>query len=161
MVREMKKEDWNSIADIYKQGIEHGKSTFNTVCPEFEEWDAAHIQECRFVDEEDGRVVGFTVLSPVSGSCVYHGVVEVSIYIDDAYQGRGIGAALLQRQCEESEKAGYWSLYSSIFSMNGISIAIHKKCGFREVGYREKIAKDKFGNWQDTTIMERRSKVIL
>ena len=57
---------------------------------------------------------------------------------------------------EEAPKCGYWSLYSAIFSINAGSIALHKKCGFREIGYREKIAKDKFGIWQNTTLMELR-----
>lgn len=157
MIREMKREDWPYVEEIYKQGMEHGISTFNTECPSYEEWDAGHIRECRFVSEEDGRVVGWTTISPVSGRCAYRGVVEVSIYIADEYQGKGIGTKLLQRLCEESEKAGYWSLYSAIFSINEASIALHKKCGFREIGYRERIAKDKFGNWQNTTLMERRS----
>ena len=29
-------------------------------------------------------------------------------------------------------------------------------CGFRVIGYRDRIAKDRFGRWQNTTIMERR-----
>lgn len=161
MIREMKKEDWERVARIYRQGVEHGISTFNTECPSYEAWDASHNKECRFVEEEDGKVVGWVALSPVSGRCAYRGVVEVSIYIDDAYHGKGIGSRLLQKECEESEKAGYWSLYSAIFSINKASIALHKKCGFREIGYRERIAKDKFGNWQDTTLMELRSKIIV
>lgn len=65
----------------------------------------------------------------------------------------------MQKLCEETEKAGYWSLYSAIFSINKASIALHKKCGFREIGYREKIAKDRFGVWQNTTLMERRNHI--
>ena len=34
------------------------------------------------------------------------------------------------------------------------------KNGWRIIGTREKIAKDRFGVWQDTTIMERRSKSV-
>ena len=67
------------------------------------------------------------------------------------------GTALLTHLCEETEKFGYWTLYSAIFSVNTASIELHKKCGFRVVGYRENIAKDRFGNWQSTTIMERRN----
>ena len=37
------------------------------------------------------------------------------------------------------------------------SEGLHKKCGFREIGYREKIAKDRFGEWQNTTLMEYRA----
>lgn len=160
MIREMKPEDWKRVEDIYKQGMEKGISTFNTECPSYEEWDKGHIRECRYVFEEDGRVVGWTAISPSSGRCVYRGCVEVSIYIDEEYQGRGIGTQLLQRLCDETEKAGYWSLYSAIFSINKASIALHKKCGFREIGYREKIAKDRFGVWQNTTMMERRNSII-
>jgi phosphinothricin acetyltransferase len=49
---------------------------------------------------------------------------------------------------------GIWSLYAAIFSVNSASIEFHKKCGFREIGYRERIAKDRFGKWQNTTLME-------
>lgn len=40
---------------------------------------------------------------------------------------------------------------------------MHKKCGFREIGYRERIAKDRFGNWQNTTLMELRleNKIVI
>jgi len=40
---------------------------------------------------------------------------------------------------------------------NIASIKIHKKCGFREIGYREKIAKNIWGKWRTTIIMERRN----
>ena len=80
----------------------------------------------------------------------------VSIYIDNKYQGSGIGTKLLKKLCNESEKRGYWCLYVAIFSINRPSIELHKKCGFREIGYRERIAKDRFGKWQNTVLMERR-----
>jgi len=35
-----------------------------------------------------------------------------------------------------------------------------EKAGWRLVGTREKIARDAFGVWQDTTIMEYRSKTV-
>ena len=71
----------------------------------------------------------------------------------------GIGTALLTRLCAESEAHGYWTLYSSIFAENEASLALHKKCGFRVIGYRERIAKNIFGTWQDTIIVERRNNV--
>ncbi len=40
------------------------------------------------------------------------------------------------------------------------SMKLHESCGFRVVGYREKVARDKNGEWQNTFLMERRSKVI-
>lgn len=156
MIREMVKNDWNKVADIYSQGLEKGISTFNTECPSYEEWDKAHTNNCRFVYIEDDKVVGWVAVSPSSSRCAYRGCIEMSVYIDNNYQGRGIGTALVKKLVAEAKKEGYWSIYSAIFSINKASIAMHKKCGFREIGYRERIAKDRFGNWQNTTLMELR-----
>lgn len=156
MIRDMKKEDWNRIAEIYTQGLEEGISTFNTDCPGYEAWDAGHHKDCRLVYEEEGRVAGWAALSPTSSRPVYRGCVELSVYVDKDCRGRGIGTLLVKQMIAEAEKAGYWSLYSAIFSINTQSIALHKKCGFREIGYRERIAKDRFGVWQNTTLMEYR-----
>lgn len=156
MIRRMNDSDWERVAEIYTQGLEGGFSTFNTECPTFEAWDAGHIKECRFVYEADGQVVGWIAISPTSVRPVYRGCVEVSVYIDEAYRGKGIGTSLLKALIIDAEKAGYWSLYSAIFSVNKASISLHRACGFREIGYRERIARDRFGNWQNTTLMEYR-----
>lgn len=158
MIRSMKESDWERVAEIYTQGIKRGNATVNTVCPSYAEWDAAYLKDCRLVAVLDGQVAGWVAILPTSAKKAYWGVVEVSIYINEAYQGRGVGTALMHALIEESEKCGYWTLYSAIFSINTASIALHKKCGFREIGYRERVAKDRFGNWQNTTIMERRKK---
>jgi phosphinothricin acetyltransferase len=55
---------------------------------------------------------------------------------------------------------GYWTLQSGILEINKASVALHEKAGFRLVGYRERIAKDSNGIWQNTLLMERRSSVI-
>lgn len=157
MIREMRDEDWGTVAEIYKQGLEEGTSTFNTECPGFTEWNEGHVKNCRFVFEEEGKVVGWIALSPSSSRCAYKGCVEMSVYVDRNYRGHGIGTALVNTIIREAEKDGYWSIYSAIFSINKASIALHKKCGFREIGYRERIAKDRFGKWQNTTLMEYRA----
>lgn len=159
MVREMKPSDWDEMKIIYEQSLEKGDVTFRTECPSYEEWDAGHIKECRFVYEQDGRVAGYTMIAPTSSRDSYRGVVEVSIFVDAAHKGKGIGTELLTTLMKEAEKQGYWTLYSAIFSVNEASIAIHKKCGFRIVGTRERIAKDRFGKWQSTTIMEWRNSI--
>ena len=157
MIREMRDEDWGTVAEIYKQGLEEGTSTFNTECPSFAEWNEGHVKNCRFVFEEEGKVVGWIALSPSSSRCAYKGCVEMSVYVDRNYRGHGIGTALVNTIIREAEQCGYWSIYSAIFSINKASIALHKKCGFREIGYRERIAKDRFGKWQNTTLMEYRA----
>ena len=107
----------------------------------------------------DGTIAGWCALSPTSAREAYTGVVEVSIYIDQGYRNRGIGTRLLRKLCEMSRERGYWCLYAAIFPINSASIELHKKCGFREIGCREKIARDRFGVWQNTTIMELRNSI--
>ena len=158
MVRQMTDGDWERVEEIFKQGIEHGTATVLTDCPTFVEWDGEYLPDCRLVEERDGKVVGWTAIRPTSTLKPYWGVAEVSIYVDDAYQRQGVGTSLLHALFAESEKCGYWTLYAAIFSHNEASVALHRRCGFRVVGRRERIVRDRFGVWRDTIILERRRK---
>ena len=53
----------------------------------------------------------------------------------------------------------FWTLTAEIISKNIASLNLHKKCGFRKVGYREKLGHRK-GVWHDVILLERRSKKI-
>jgi L-amino acid N-acyltransferase YncA len=160
LIRRMKELDWERVSDIYIQGLETNLSTFQTECPSYEEWDAAHLEDCRLVAVIDDQVVGFAVLSLTSSKEVYKGVAEVSLYVDSSYKNCKIGTTLLKTLIVDSEKKGYWTLYSSIIAENAASIRVHERCGFRQIGYREKIARDRFGRWHNTIIMEKRSNLI-
>jgi phosphinothricin acetyltransferase len=157
-IREMERKDWDAVAAIFREGIDLKTSTFHTEIPAYEVWDATHRPDCRLVAEAEGKVIGWTALMPYSSRLVYAGVAEVSIYIKAEYRGKKVGGRLLQALVEESERHGYWTLQSGIFEINRASIALHEKAGFRMVGFRERIGKDSNGNWQNTVLMERRSK---
>lgn len=159
MIREMNIKDWDQMKAIYLQGIETGVATFNTESPSYEEWNSEHIDSCRFVYVDGEKVVGWAALSPISSRCIYSGCAEMSVYIDNDFQGRGIGTELVKRLLREALEQEYWSILSSVISINSASIALHKKCGFREIGYRERIAKDRFGKWQNVTLFELRLEV--
>lgn len=160
-IREMEDKDWEDVMKIYKQGIESGISTFRKDLPDKKSWESSHLKACRFIlCHNSGSVVGWAALSPTSSRIDYCGVTEVSIYIDKAHQGKKLGEFLLNKIKDEAEKNGIWTLQSSIFQANKASLKLHKKCGFREVGYREKIAKDKNDIWQNTVLMEYRSQNI-
>jgi phosphinothricin acetyltransferase len=70
-----------------------------------------------------------------------------------------VGTALLHALIEASERAGVWMLQAGIFPENKASIALHRACGFRTVGVRERIGQMK-GVWRDVVLMERRSRVV-
>ena len=147
---------YDRIAEIYREGIATGLATFQTTVTDWNEWNAGHLQSCRLAAFENDELIGWAALSPVSSRCVYGGVAEVSIYISKEHQGKGIGKRLLTQLIAISEAAGIWTLQSGIFPENTPSIQLHKSCGFRLVGYREKIGQYN-GQWRDTVLLERRS----
>jgi L-amino acid N-acyltransferase YncA len=158
-VETMKPKDWAAVQSIYQEGLATGNATFETDIPEWEDWDKSHLSECRLVARSEGQVFGWAALSPVSGRCVYGGVAEVSVYVAASTRGQGIGKTVLQALIEESEQAGIWTLQAGIFPENVASIALHKACGFREVGYRERLGQMN-GLWRDVILLERRSQVV-
>lgn len=159
VVRELLKTDWIAVSNIYAEGIATGIATFETEVPEWELWNEKYIEHIRIVAELNNEVVGFAVLSQVSKRKVYKGVAEVSVYVSTNHWGHKIGETLLKQLIMESENYGFWTLQANIFSENIASINLHKKCGFRMVGIREKIGM-LHGKWHDNHLLERRSIVI-
>lgn len=160
VVREMKEEDWKAVSRIYLEGINTGKATFQTEIPSFEDWDKGHMKICRLVACSENDILGWAALSPTSSRCVYRGVAELSLYIGEAYRKLGVGTKLLEHLIKLSEEQGIWTLQSGIIGENEGSIALHKKCGFREIGIREKVGKMGDGVWHDVLLMEKRSKLV-
>jgi L-amino acid N-acyltransferase YncA len=152
----MQRADWPHVERIYVEGIATGNATFETESPGWENWDAKHHEHSRLVAIDGTQLLGWSALSPVSARRVYTGVAEVSIYVAHSARGKGLGRALLGALVMESERNGIWMLQAGIFPENAASIALHKVCGFREVGVREKIGKLK-GVWRNVVLLERRS----
>jgi phosphinothricin acetyltransferase len=157
LIRKMTPEDWPAVAKIYAEGIQTGQATFQAEVPTWEDWDRAHVTNCRLVALADtGEIMGWAALTPVSGRCVYAGVAEVSVYVGAAFRGQNLGSQLLSQLVAESEAEGFWTLQAGIFPENVGSVRIHEKAGFRIVGYRERIGQ-LAGVWRDTLFLERRS----
>lgn len=157
--RPMQASDWQRVKEIYESGIATGIATFEQSAPTWEKWNESHLQLGRFVALDSDNVIGWIALTPVSSRCVYEGVAEISVYIDPAVQGKGVGIQLMNLAIAESEANGIWTLQSGIFPENIGSIRLHEKAGFRKIGYREKIAKQ-HGIWKDNVLMERRSSTV-
>ena len=155
-IRALEPTDWPRVRDIFEQGLATGLATFETSVPEWEEWDREHLSACRLVAVLEGDVAGWAALSPVSDRCVYGGVAELSVYVDPACQGKGVGSMLLESLVRASEDEGFWTLQAGIFPENEGSVRLHERCGFRVIGHRERLGKlgDK---WQDVLLLERRS----
>ena len=95
----------------------------------------------------------------MSDRCAYAGVAEDSLYIAPDAQGRGVGRALLAAVVASAERGGIWTVQTGIFPENQVSLALHRRCGFRTVGVRERLGK-LGGRWRDVVLLERRSPMI-
>jgi phosphinothricin acetyltransferase len=151
--------DWAQVAAIYREGIATGHATFETAVPTYEQWDRAHLDVARLVARQGETLAGWAALASVSQRHVYAGVAEVSVYVASASRGSGLGRKLLEALIAESERQGIWTLQAGIFPENTASLALHRACGFREVGRRTRIGKLS-GVWRDTILLERRSPIV-
>ena len=156
-LRPMTDDDWPAVERIYAAGIASGLATFEPATPSREAFLATRVAGLSHVAVDDETIVGWVAASQASSRAVYRGVVEHSIYVDDAARGRGVGRLLLDRLVAASEQAGVWTIQSAILPENAASIRLHERAGFRVVGTRERIARTPDGAWHDTVLLERRS----
>jgi L-amino acid N-acyltransferase YncA len=158
-IEQMRPGDWAEVRAIYLDGIATGHATFETGAPTWEDWDAAHLPFARLLARDGQTISGWAALSRVSRRQAYTGVAEVSVYVAASHRNAGVGRALLDALIAESEGKDIWTLQAAVFPENAATIALHLRCGFREVGRRERIGKLN-GQWRDTILLERRSTLI-
>ena len=154
-------EHWPAVERIYAAGIATGNATFEATPPTWEAFDAGKLPDHRFVAvDESGAVLGWAAASPVSDRCAYAGVIEHSVYVDPAAQGRGVGRTLLTALLDDAHSKGIWTVQSGIFPENAPSLAVHAAAGFRVVGTRERLGRMSYGpfadRWRDIVLVEKR-----
>lgn len=155
----MMPEHAGAVLEIYGHGIASGMATFETKVPDWETFNLKYLPHSRIIALDGNESVGWAALTPVSARECYSGVAEVSVYVHQQHQRKGIGRALLEELINVSEQNGIWSLLSVIHEENRASIHLHEQCGFRYIGYRERIAQLD-GVWRTTVMLEKRSKLI-
>ena len=150
MIRPATTADAPAVAAIYNQGIADRQATFET-----EPRRPGDLQaDLLLVSERDGRVVGWAAVAAYSDRCVYAGVGEYTIYVDRAARGAGLGRDLLEALAAAAREAGYYKLVGKLFTTNAASIALARRCGFREVGVHERHGRLD-GEWRDVLVVER------
>lgn len=148
--------DAAAIATIYNEGIAGRDATFETAevaARDVTGW----LGDARWpvlVAVLDGAVAGWARVVPSQERCAFAGVGEYTIYLAGEARGRGIGGALLDALVAAAEAAGCWKLQGRLFTSNAASIALARRCGFREVGVYERHGRLD-GRWQDLLVVER------
>jgi phosphinothricin acetyltransferase len=149
--------DAEAIARIYTAGIEERSSTFETeprTEQDIEPWLATAERLPVLVAEDNGAVLGWARVQTYSERPAYSGVGEVSVYVDAAARGRGLGRALLEGLEEAARQRDHWKLLGKLFTDNAASAALVRRGGWREVGLHLKHGRLD-GKWRDVLLVEK------
>jgi L-amino acid N-acyltransferase YncA len=172
--------DAEAICRIYNQGIEDRVATLETETRtpgERREWLAARTPRHPVLIAEtepptisnsppaartehatlatiSPATTGWASLNRFNPRPVYDHVADLSVYVDRAWRGHGIGRALLGSLIERARAIGYHKIVLAAFPDNAAGMALYGSVGFTRVGiYREQGWLD--GRWVDVVVMER------
>ncbi len=151
--------DLEAVQAIYAYHVRHGLASFEEIPPDLAE------MERRFRDitdrglpylvaELDGAARGYAYAGRYRTRPAYRYTLEDTVYVGPAYQGRGLGSALLAELVARCEGLGYRRMVAVIGdSANHASIRLHERLGFRTCGVIPSVG-FKFGRWVDSVLME-------
>lgn len=160
LIRPSRDADVAAIAAIYGHHVLHGLASFEEIPPAVEEIarrraDITARNLPYLVAELGGRVVGYCYASLFRPRSAYRFTLEDSIYIDEAWTGRGIGRALLAALIDRGTALGYRQMVGVIGGRETLpSIRLHRALGFAEIGVLPAVG-FKLGRWVDIVLMQR------
>jgi phosphinothricin acetyltransferase len=107
------------------------------------------------VAEEEGRVLGYVTSGQYRIQPVFRETIRMSIYVADEMRGKGLGTRLYSAIFDELQNENLHMAVVGIALPNEPSVALHKKCGFTEIGIIHEYAK-KNGIYLSCLWMEKR-----
>jgi L-amino acid N-acyltransferase len=157
-LRSARREDLDSITEIYNEAIIKTVATFDTEPKTYEDqkkwFDDHESKNPILVAELHGVIVGWASLSKWSDRCAYSDTAEISLYIREEYQGKGIGRRLIEAIIKEGKKTGLHTIIARITEGNESSLHLHQSVGFTHIGIMKEVGK-KFGKRQDVHLMQK------
>ena len=157
-IRQATLEDLGAITEIYNDAILRTVATFDTTpkTPEDQKvWFADHSPKYPvLVAEGDGLVVAWASLSKWSDRCAYSDTAEISLYVREAYRGRGIGKKLSEAIIQKGQEAGLHTVIARIAEGNEVSIHLLESAGFEHIGVMKEVGR-KFGKLLDVYLMQK------
>ncbi|HSH08122.1 MAG TPA: GNAT family N-acetyltransferase [Burkholderiales bacterium] len=159
-VRAARAADLAAVQAIYAHHVLRGLASFEEQAPDLNEmrrrFDDLAARGLPYLVGCIGDVIaGYGYCAPYRARSAYRYVLEDSVYVDPAYQRRGVGRALLAALIERCTALGYRQLIAVIGdSAHAPSIGVHVDAGFLRVGTLRSVG-FKLGRWVDTVIMQR------
>lgn len=158
-IRVAKASDGAELARIYAPYVEATPITFEYVPPsaeEFSERIAAKMEKYPFIVAEVGeRIVAYAYASSFRERVAFGWTAELSVYVDKACHGQGIGKRLYSALIELLSLQGFASCVGTVVPPNEASVALHTSLGFTLVGTMKSVG-FKLGKWHDMMIFEKR-----
>ncbi|HSJ44499.1 MAG TPA: N-acetyltransferase [Euzebyales bacterium] len=91
--------------------------------------------QCYLVAAVDGADVGYALLRHEHGATPDGGTLELgSLYVDEPFQGCGVGAALMSESIARARRHRYRTLRLTVWEHNARAISFYRRWGFRTVG---------------------------
>jgi phosphinothricin acetyltransferase len=160
LIRTVQSEDTPTIHAIYGESVLTDTASWELTPPTLAEmerriWKTLSDNFPYFVAQIDEQVVGYAYAGLYRTRPGYRFTVENSIYVDPAFQRRGVARQLMNRLIDWCTEAKFRQMMAVIGdSANVASIQLHRSLGFEQVGLLPNIG-FKFGRWLDVVIMQR------
>lgn len=99
------------------------------------------------VAERHGALVGYAGLAAAAGEADV-----LTVAVDAAEQGRGVGRRLLRELLAEADRRGCADVLLEVRGGNGPAVALYERHGFERVGVRRRY----YADGEDAIVMRRR-----
>ncbi|MBK5209456.1 MAG: N-acetyltransferase [Flavobacteriaceae bacterium] len=157
MIRTVKFEDAQEIAEIYNYYILNSCVTFEEIPISIEEMSeriqAAHSKFPWLVYEKDKEIIGYAYASVWKPRSAYKYTIESTIYLKKEATKNGIGSLLYKELISRLTNLGFHAVIGGISLPNEASIALHEKFGFKKVAQFKEVGY-KFNKWIDVGYWE-------
>ena len=147
------------ILALYRPYIERTAITFEVDVPDAASFER-RVREIAsgfpyLLLEVDGELAGYAYAHRQAERAAFDWNAELSIYLQERWQHRGLGRPLYAALMRLLQMQGYVNLYAVITGSNADSVAMHEAMGFARIGLHERTG-FKFGAWHDTVWLHRR-----
>jgi len=154
MIRPVKQQDAQALADIYNHYVKNTVITFEEDCINNNEM-IKRIEKITNLDlpwlviEENDVLLGYAYATPWKARSAYRFSVEATVYLTPKEQGKGLGTDLYQALISELKQKSIHSVLGGITLPNPASVALHEKLGMTKVAHFHQVGR-KFDQWLDT-----------
>jgi phosphinothricin acetyltransferase len=150
--------DCSAIQQIYAHYVAHTSITFEYDVPPAAEMEkrmhAAMSKYPYLVAEAEGKIAGYAYATDFRYRSAYQWSPECTIYLHPEEQGKGTGFRLYTALFDALRLQGFYNVFGGVALPNDASVALHRKCNFREIGLYENIGY-KQGKWHSTLWFQR------